>query len=659
MGKKYKNLSSPLKIGSITIKNRMCVAPMDTGAYSGPQGDFSKEGIDYFVRRAQGGFGLIYSGGQDVDSIVDPVIESTLLQAPAVFKKAGIELNTRLKAYGAHMFIQLSFGFGRNMPGACAPSELPVCGMPNMTSPEITKEQIKQKVDQMIQAAVLVKESGFSGVEIHAIHWGHLLDQFAMSITNKRTDEYGGSLDNRLRIARELVEEIKQACGKDFPVTMRLGLRSFMKDFGKASYAGEEEIGRTLEESIEIAKCLEAYGYDALSVDAGTVDSFYYACPPGYLKSGYLIDMASAVKKEVSIPVLVGGRMADADMSEKAIADGKIDGIALGRPSLADPDYAKKIMMDASEKIRPCIACNQGCIHRYVTVGLVYCAVNPEIGRDISYGITPALQKKEVVIVGGGVAGMEAARTAALRGHSVTLFEKTDRLGGNLIPAGKHEFKKEVQELNEWYQQEIKVQEQIEIKMQEEATPDKIKELNPDVVILAVGSTAVMPKLPGIEKDHVMSCVDALEDKKPIGQNVVIVGGGLVGCEMALEYIQQGKNVSIVEALDDIMSAGEEVPTQNKQMLLDAFEYYNTQIFRGHRLTSINDQGALVVDAKTGAEKQLEADTVIMSVGFRPNKSIVDKLSDTNCIVYELGDGHSVGNILTAVWDAYEVAHTI
>ena len=385
---------------------------MDTGAYSGSQGEFSKEGIDYFVRRAQGGFGLIYSGGQGVDSIVDPVVETSILQAPAVFKKAGIELNTRLKAYGAHMFLQLSFGFGRNMPGAYAPSELPVCGMPDMTTPEITKEQIKQKIYQMIQAAILVKESGFSGVEIHAIHWGHLLDQFAMSITNKRTDEYGGSLDNRLRIARELVEGIKQACGKDFPVTMRLGLRTFMKDFNKASYTGEEEVGRTLEESIEIAKRLEAYGYDALSVDAGTVDSFYYACPPGYIKSGYLIDMAATVKKAVSIPVLVGGRMADADISEKAIEDGKIDGVALGRPSLADPDYANKIMLDTSEKIRPCIACNQGCIHRYMTVGSVCCAVNPETGRDISYGITPTLQKKKVVIVGGGVAGMEAARTA-------------------------------------------------------------------------------------------------------------------------------------------------------------------------------------------------------------------------------------------------------
>lgn len=213
--------------------------------------------------------------------------------------------------------------------------------------------------------------------------------------------------------------------------------------------------------------------------------------------------------------------------------------------------------------------------------------------------------------------------------------------------------------MNEWYQQEIKAHQQIEIRMQEEATPDKIKELNPDVVILAVGSTAVMPKLPGIEKDHVMSCVDALEDKKPIGQNVVIVGGGLVGCEMALEYIQQGKNVTIVEALDDIMSAGEAVPMQNKVMLLDAFEHYNTQILRGHRLTSINDQGALVVETKTGVEKQLEADNVIMSVGFRPNKSIADQLSDINCEIYELGDGHSVGNILTAVWEAYEVAHAI
>lgn len=222
----------------------------------------------------------------------------------------------------------------------------------------------------------------------------HAIKFISKSITNKRTDEYGGSLDNSLRIARELVEGIKQACGKDFPVTLRLGLRTFMKDFNKSSYTGEKEVGRTLEESIEIAKRLEAYGYDALSVDAGTVDSFYYACPLGYIKSGYLIDMAATVKKVVSIPVLVGGRMADADMSEKAIEDGKIDGVALGRPSLADPDYANKIMLDTSEKICPCIACNQGCIHRYMTVGSVCCAVNPETGRDISYGITPTLQKK-------------------------------------------------------------------------------------------------------------------------------------------------------------------------------------------------------------------------------------------------------------------------
>ena len=330
MSEKYPNLNKPLKIGSVTIKNRYIMAPMDTGpTFLGPDGEFNENGIDYFVRRAQGGFGLLYSGGQQIDDVVDHN-PKTILKNPAAYITAGQELNARISAYGAKMFLQLCFGLGRNIPGMHAPSELPVWLHPEMTSPALTKEQIQTKIDLFVQSAVVAKQAGFAGIDVHALHWGHLLDQFAMSITNHRTDEYGGSLENRLRVTREIVERVKAECGKDFPVTIRLSLRQFMKDFDKGSYTGEEEVGRTLEESVQIAKLLEEYGYDALSVDSGNLDAYYYACPPSYLKSGYMLDLVDAVKKEVSIPLLVGSRMDVPELAEQAIADGRMDAVVIG-----------------------------------------------------------------------------------------------------------------------------------------------------------------------------------------------------------------------------------------------------------------------------------------------------------------------------------------
>ncbi len=556
-------------------------------------------------------FALLYSGGQQIDDVVDHN-PKTILKNPAAYITAGQELNARISVYGAKMFLQLCFGLGRNIPGMHAPSELPVWLNPEMKSPALTKEQIKTKIDLFIQSAVVAKQAGFAGIDVHALHWGHLLDQFAMSITNRRTDEYGGSLENRLRITKELVEGVKAACGKDFTVTIRLSLRQFMKDFDKGSYSGEEEVGRTLEESIEIAKLLEAYGYDALSVDSGNLDAYYYACPPSYLKKGYMLDMVEAVKKAVSIPILVGSRMDVPELAEQAIADGKMDGVVIGRASIADPDYANKVLQEKEADIRPCLACNQGCIHRYLTVGNVCCAVNPEMGRGIGYSPSPALVKKNIVSVGGGVAGMEAARTCALRGHKVTLFEKSGRLGGNLIPAGTHGFKEEVQRLNQWYQRELKKY-PIDVHMNEEAGPEKVKEMGADAVILAVGSSAAVPPIRGVESKCCMSCTEALDNVKPVGDKVVIVGGGLVGCEMDLEYLQEGKKVTIAEALDHILSAGASVPLQNVQMLKEAFEYYQAEILEGHRIIEVKEHGAVVADA-SGQEKELEAYEVAHSI---------------------------------------------
>lgn len=656
----FENLCKPMQIGQVTIRNRFCVAPMSPGFTNFPSGEYKQEGIEYYVRRAKGGFGLIYTGAFSSDKEVDPFnpLSPYPTNAPEAFRKTSLELNQRAGAFGSHIFGQITLGVGRNYPGCYAPSEIPVYGHPDMTSPALTKEQIKAKIKCTTKTAELMKNSGYSGVEIHALHWGYLLDEFAMSLTNKRTDEYGGSLENRLRITKEALNAVKESCGSDFPVTIRLGMKAYVKDLQHASLTGEEEGGRTIEEAVEIAKLLESYGFDGLSVDTGIYESFYYACPPMYVRRGYSIDLASRIKEAVNIPVILGGRMGDPELDEEAVRDGKIDAVALGRPSLADPDFPRKIEMGRRESIRPCIACNQGCLHRLLSIGVdAYCAVNPEVGRSSGYEITKALVSKNVVVVGGGIAGMETARTASLRGHKVSLYEKSDQLGGNLIPAGAHDFKIEIRELNTWYQHELAAL-NVDIHRNEAMNIEKIKALHPDAVVLSVGSEPVIPRVDGIGSEKAVSCIDVLNRRKPVGNDVVVVGGGLVGCEMALEFINEGKNVTIVEALPALMSSGEAVPHPNKSMLLDIFEQEKIKILTNTKLTGIDENGAIVTCADK-TQKTVKADTVVIAIGFKPLPSMARALQENGFEVYEVGDGKHVGNILTAVWDAYEVARTI
>ncbi|MBO7674144.1 MAG: FAD-dependent oxidoreductase, partial [Atopobiaceae bacterium] len=465
-------------------------------------------------------------------------------------------------------------------------------------------------------------------------------------------------------IPRELRRRIAEACGPDVPVTIRLGLRTGIKGLGQASYSLDEaeEAGRTLAEAVEIAKLLESYGYDGLSVDTGTLDSYYWACPPSYIERGYMVELAQAIHEAgVKIPVICGSRMNGVDIAEQAIADGKIDAIALGRPSIADPDLPRKVVAGVPEAIRPCIGCNQACIHRYGQIGVVNCAVNPLMGRPESYAPQRTLVPRKVAVVGGGVAGMEAARTAAMRGHDVTLFEKSDVLGGNLLTAGFHSFKREVSELNAWYQREL-VQTGVDVRMGEEATSEKVAELGADAVVVAAGSVPVMPRsIPGIDHARAMSCNEALtqEGHAKVGQSVVVVGGGLVGCEMALDYCRDGREVTIVEALPDILSAGPSVPSMNANYLRDGFAYHGATVLTNTRLAAITDEGAEVLDAATGEKRTLAADTVVLALGFRPAASHASDFAAPGVDVYEIGDGRQVGNIMTAIWEAYEVARGI
>lgn len=654
----YEYLGKPLQIGRLTIKNRFCMAPIGGGQHHLPGGGLKDETIQYLIERAKGGFGLIFTGAIAADGIVDPYtgVGPTILQNPDAFKMTATELNERAGAYGTKIFAQVTMGLGRNYPNLPAPSSVHVFRHPGEVSPELTIDQIKSKIESVVKASKIAKDSGFSGVEVHSIHWGYLLDQFALSMMNHRTDEYGGSLENRLRAAKEILEGIKQECGSDFPVSMRLGLKTFVKGFEQASLTGEEEIGRTLEEGVEIAKLLESYGYDCLNVDTGIYDSFYYACPPMYMPKGYLVELAAKAKEAVNIPILAGGRMNEADIAENAIRDGKIDAVVLGRAALADPEYPNKVLTGHTEKIRPCIACNQGCITRLQQGKQPTCAVNPAAMREVRYALRPCVYSKKVVVVGGGVAGMEAARIAAMRGHKVSLYEKNESLGGNLIPGGSHSFKKEVRELNAWYQNELKAL-PVEIHTGETVTSEKLRNMDADVIILATGSVPVMPNVPGMDDKKVLGCMEAFAHPEKVGQKVIVIGGGLVGCEMALDYAQNGKEVMVVEALPKILSAGIPSPIPNGQMIPDLFEHHHVTVLEKHRLSAVED-GKVILECD-GQKKVLDADTIVIAVGFRPAPSMAQELQGCGAVVYEIGDGQKVSTILHAVWDGYEVGNSI
>ena len=656
---RYDVFNQPYRIGGVEIKNRFAVVPMTMGALTyDEQGGFSDNFIHYLELRAKGGFGLIIPGAATTDRSVDPyaalgpnVIENAHWQERAKV------LTETIHNAGAKIFCQITMGLGRNYPGLPGPSENPVWRNPDMKSPALTVEQIHSKIADMIEAATVAQACGYDGVEIHAMHWGYLLDQMAMSFYNRREDEYGGSLENRLRCAREIVEGIHDKCGRDFPVGMRLGLKTYIRDYDKATLTGEGEVGRTLEEGVEISRLLEKYGYDYLNTDTGTYDSFYYACPPMYNPQGFMIPLAAAAKKAVSIPVMAGGRMQDYDLAAAAIEAGEIDAVGLGRPSLADPDYPNKVISGRVEDIRPCIGCNMGCFRRCVETGEpVSCAVNPQAARELVVGLKPGEGNKKVAVIGGGVAGMEAARTSALRGYAVTLFEKGDHLGGHIVEAGAHDFKKEIARLNAWYKRELD-RLGVKVELNHEPCINCVKKQSPDAVILATGTTPAMPPIPGLEK--AVTSLDAINQPEKLGKTVVIIGGGLVGCEIALDAANRGKDVTVVEALDDIMAAGGAgAPYPNKQMIGDLFESKNVTVLTGTKLSEVTDEGA-VVTAPDGDSRLLKADTVVSAMGFKPAANLKDDLAALNVPVCEVGDATGAGTIMKAIWDAYDAANSL
>ena len=662
---KYQELFTPVKVGSITIKNRFAMAPMGPLGLADANGGWNQRGIDYYVERAKGGTGLIITGVTFFDQVVEKQDPSTVpnpLYKPVSFVKTSCEMTERVHAYGSKIFLQLSGGFGRvtiptnvgDIP-PIAPSPIPHRWL-DKTCREISREEIQAIVRQFGEAAYHAKRAGFDGVQIHAVHEGYLMDQFAISMFNQRTDEYGGPLENRLRFARETVEEIKKRCGEDFPVTLRFSVKSMIKDWRVGALPGEdfEEKGRDVAEGLEAARLLESYGYDALDTDVGTYDAWWWNHPPMYQEKGLYRKYCKMVKEVVSIPVFCAGRMDDPDMALEAIRSGVCDIIDLGRPLLADPDYCNKLRAGRCREIRPCISCQEGCMGRVAEYSLINCAVNPQAARERVTAYAPVLRQKKVLIVGGGVAGCEAARVLAIRGHLPVLYEKGSRLGGNLLPGGAPEFKEDDLALARWYADEL-ARLRVPVYLNTVLTRSQILEQDFDALIIATGST---PKVFSLgDDDRVYTAAQVLLGEKDCGRETVVVGGGLVGCETALWLAQHGKKVTIVETLDGLMAANGPLCHANRDMLEALLPFQGVTVVTGAEVKCYRN-GVLSL-AAAGRGREIPCDSVILAVGYREEDSRYRELEFDVPELYLLGDARKVSNIMYAIWDAFEVANHI
>ena len=683
MDAKYQSLFTPWKIGNVEIKNRIVMCPMGGTSLFGwfelTGCKFDKEAAKLFLERAQNNVGLIIPG---IAPLRDTFWGKWLWQNPKMFEDLK-EFMDEIHKTGAKLFIQLTAGMGRSWAiteliaplhknkvirailkpildtshELASPSPLPSRWDPEITTPEMTKEQIHEIIEAFAKTAKLCKDAGVDGVEIHAVHEGYLLDQFTMEWTNKRTDEYGGSFENRYRFPVEVVQAIKKVCGKDFPVSLRYSVESKVKGFRDGALPGEvyKEAGRCMAESEKAAKYLQDAGYDMLNADNGTYDSWYWAHPPMYMPQNCNLDDVAHIKKFVDIPVVCAGRM-EPEVGAKAVAEGRIDAVGIARQFLTDPQWVTKLIEDRLEDIKPCICCHAGCFnfssskgHANTqdltdTMGLARCALNPQTMQSKKYHLTPAKMAKKIAVIGGGIGGMETALVCAKRGHKVTLYEKSGELGGVFIAAAAPSFKEKDRALIQWYKREL-TKYPIEVKLNTEVTD--ISALGADEVVIATGAKAIRIPVKGVEKG--VEAIDFLLGKKPVGENVTIIGGGLTGCEIAYELYLQGKKPTIVEMQDDLIT-GKGICLANTSYLRDFFKVNNVPVHLETRLNEIRD-GSVTVTDKNGKSFEIQADSVILSTGYRPAP-----LAEKAKHVHIVGDASKVGNLRTVIWQAWDVA---
>ena len=691
MDAKYQPLFTPWKIGNVEIKNRIVQCSMGGTSLFGwlEPNHFDKEAAYFLLNRAQDGVGLILPGMQCVRDQLGIPGRKWLYQNDQMFKQLK-EYMVEFHKTGAKLFIQLAAGMGRSMAingwmttlakhdvlnklaspivdvqYCCASaSATPNRWAEDVTSRPLTVAEIQEMVVAFGKTAKRLREAGVDGVEIHAVHEGYLLDQFTMSNWNYRTDQYGGSFENRFRFPVEIVQEIKKQAGADFPVSLRYSVVSKTKAWGKGAMPYEtdfEEWGRDMEESERAVKYLGDAGYDMFNCDNGTYDAWYWAHPPQYMPDNCNLEYVKHIKKFTDKPVVCAGRMDPVKAAEE-IAAGTIDAVAIARQNLVDHEWVHKIMEGRQDEIKPCIRCHNGCFNFSKAKGtsnmqrlddslhLARCALNPTTMQHNRYKIVPTKKPKKVAIIGGGIGGMECALVLLQRGHKPVIFEKTNELGGLFLTASAMSFKENDKELLRWYKREIE-KAGVEVHYNTEVTDLGTLRGFDDIIVASGSVPRTMPMIPGFEK--CMTFTQLLKDKAPVGDKVLFIGGGQSSCEAAYDLILQGKHPIIVEYACDLIAA-QATCLANTSFLRDAMEYHKVPVYLESTVTEIRDGSVTVKNVKTGETFDVECDNVVNGIGFVPTP-----VGGKNSKAYRVGDCVAIGNLRTVIWRAWDVCMKI
>lgn len=599
---------TPISIGNMKLKNRFAVSPMVT-VFCDEDGMATERFIAYHEAKAKGGWGMIIVE----DYAVDPLGRG--FWTPGLWKDEQIEshakLTERIHRAGAKIIAQI-YHCGRQttsavigeQPVSASPLACPVLGE---TPRELTIPEIEKIISQFGDTALRAKKAGFDGVEIHGAH-GYLIAQFMSSYSNKRTDKYGGSLENRLRFPMEIVKNVREKCGPDFVVGFRI--------------SADEKVpgGRTIEETKIIAVKLEKLGVDYLHVSAGTYESAWAIIPPMHVTPGWIVDYAAEVKRVVNIPVLTVGRINDPLLAESILLSGKADVIAMGRPSLADPELPNKFANGQYEDIRACIGCQQGCLEYLFRNEPIRCLVNPTLGYEYLHEFKKTENPRKVTVVGAGPAGLTAARTAAMAGHKVTLYEKTGRLGGQFATAAIPPAKGELASFVSWAGRQVEKL-GVNMKLNTEYTAAICEEEKPDIVIIATGATPARPSIKGIDGINVVTAEDVLLSKAETKQNVVIAGGGMVGCETAVYLASLGKQVTIVEMLPTLASDEE---SSRRTFLMKAIAEKQITTFTNSKIKEMGDY--YVQFENPEGISSIETETIVLALGTESNNALASEL---------------------------------
>lgn len=631
------------KIGALTLKNRVILPPMGT-LFAADGGFVSQRLIDYHVARAKGGCGMNIvevsavhpstKGSRNV-GIYDDLFMPGLKKLSAAIQDAGGKACIQLWHAGRQTNSRVT-----GMP-IVAPSPIP-CPVCREMPVELTLAEIAELVEAYGDAALRARQAGFDAVEVHGAH-GYLIAQFMSAYSNQRQDEYGGPMANRARFALEVIKNIRDKIGRDYPVLYRLSADEYVTN------------GLTVEDTKMIVKMIEKAGVDAVHVSAGVYESLASVIPPLDLPATSHQENIAAVKSIAAIPVIAAIRINDPVLADRIIGDGKADFVAVGRGQLADPEFCNKAQAADFDSIIKCIGCNQGCVDRLFIQGLPVCCLrNPATGQERAYALQPAAQKKKILVVGGGPAGLEAASTLQRRGHQVILIEKDSRLGGQFFLAGAAPMKREMAEAA-LQMGRIAERQGVDIRLNTPFTRELAFEINPDEIIVATGATPMVPKIPGSDKPHVATAHDVLEGWASTGDSVAVIGGGLIGIEVAELLRSQRKKVTLIELLKSIANG---LGLTRKPQAIKFLKDHKVTVLVNAKCLEIKDHSVIL--EQNGETREIGGvDSVVMAVGVKPDHAVQERLKDMGYRYHIIGDAREAGKALDAIWEGAAIGREL